>query len=44
MSVWVAAAVVGVEAWQLRLGWLFAVLLGLTSSSVTGLVAQHEPE
>jgi hypothetical protein len=44
MSVWVAAAVVGVETWQLRLGWLFAVLLGLTASSVTGLVAQHEPE
>jgi hypothetical protein len=44
MSVWVAASVVAIEDVVLHLGWLWTVLLGLSASTVTGLIAQHEPE
>lgn len=44
MSVWVAAAVVTVEDRVWHLGWLWTVLLGLAASSMTGFLAQHEPD
>lgn len=44
MSIYVAAGVVTVEDRVWHLGWLSTTLLGLTASTVTGLIAQHEPD
>lgn len=42
-SVWVAAATVTVETIFCGLPWRWAVLLGLASSALTGLISQREP-
>lgn len=44
MSVYVAVGVVAVEDRVWHLGWLTTVLLGLAASSVTGFLAQREPD
>lgn len=42
-SVWIAAATVLVEMIFTSLSWQWAILLGLASSAITGLIAQREP-
>jgi hypothetical protein len=43
-SIWVSAGLTSIVAWQMHISWLYAMLLWLTSSSVTGLISQREPE
>ena len=43
-SIWVGAALTTIVSWQLNISILYATLLWLTSSSVTGLISQREPE
>jgi len=43
-SIWVSAGLVAVTRWQLHWDWLLAGLVWLTASTITGLIAQWEPE
>lgn len=42
MSIWVAAGTVALEVYVFRLDVPYPILLGLTASTVTGLIAQRE--
>jgi hypothetical protein len=44
MSIWVATGFMFAEHAWLSVTWQVAVLLGLSASTVTGLIAQHEPD
>jgi hypothetical protein len=43
-SIWVGAGLIAVTRWWLGWDWLLAALVWLTASTVTGLIAQREPE
>jgi hypothetical protein len=43
-SIWVGAGLIAVTRWWLGWDWFFAALVWLTASTVTGLIAQREPE
>lgn len=44
MSVWVSAGVVVGEHYWVGVPWPLVVLLGLSASAVTGVLAQREPD
>jgi uncharacterized protein DUF1360 len=44
MSVWVAAGIVSLEIWVFDLNVPYPILLGAAASTITGLIAQREPE
>jgi hypothetical protein len=43
-SIWVSAGLTSIIVWSMNISWLYAMLLWLASSSITGLISQREPE
>lgn len=44
MSVWISAGIVSLEVFTFHLNVPYPLLLGAAASTITGLIAQHEPE